>query len=155
MIAGKSKRYLERLIALTLISIVVLAFFVRVNKMSAIIEREAVTQTLSTIRLGMQFYMIKTMVDGMRIDLEKYAGANPFELLQQPPANYAGEFGPEELHNVAEGRWYYDKSAGHLVYRVSHYPLYEGDSRRELRYRLNVSSDDIFVLRLLEVEEET
>ena len=43
------------------------------------------------------------------------------------------------------------------MYRVSHYPLYEDDNRKELRYRLRFSgaADDIFSLHLSAVEEET
>jgi general secretion pathway protein G len=45
-------------------------------------------------------------------------GSNPMDLLQPPPANYAGE--KQDVDPAAEkgGRWYFDLDARELVYRV-------------------------------------
>jgi hypothetical protein len=152
----KSKRWLERLIALILASIAVLVFFERVEKISLIAERESVQQSLSSMRVGIQMFVLTDITRGRTADMRAYENANPMRFQDQEklPVNYAGEFGAEEAANVRNGQWYYDTSAGHFVYKVSHYPLYENDARRELRYRLRFA-DDVFSLRLVDVEEET
>ncbi|HEY3487906.1 MAG TPA: hypothetical protein VGL10_07560 [Gammaproteobacteria bacterium] len=149
------KRYFEWMISLIMLMVVVLVFFVQINKLSAIAERESIQQTLSTIRLGMQFYALKKIVVGEVPRMEQYADTNPLEMLQQPPANYAGEFTASESSNAMPGQWYYDTSAKQLVYRVAHYPLFDAEAEpKELRYQLQVSdaADDAFSLRLLAVE---
>lgn len=150
----KSKRWLERLIALILASIMVLVFFERVERISIVAERESVQQYLSTARVGVQMFVLADIVNGKAADMRAYENTNPMRFYSELPSNYAGEFSTEEAANVRSGQWYYDTSVNQLVYRVSHYPLYEGDARRELRYRLRFS-DDIFSLRLVELEEET
>jgi hypothetical protein len=154
----KSRRYLEYLVSLVLISTVVLVFFVQINKMVVIAEEEMVQQTLSTVRLGMQFHVLNKIVGGEVPVMDQYADTNPLDLLIQPPANYAGEFSAEESAGVAPGKWYYDKSASQLVYRIANYPLLgEAEGFRELRYRLRISDmkTNPFNLQLLPVEEET
>lgn len=153
---GKSKRWLERLVALILVLILVSVFFVRVEKISIVAERESVQQCLSSIRVGVQMFVLSDVMRGRIADMRAYENANPMRLQDQEklPVNYAGEFSAEEAAGLRGGQWYYDTTAGQLVYRVSHYPLYEGDARRELRYRLRFS-DDIFSLRLVELKEET
>lgn len=159
MVSEKSKRWLERLIALILVSILVLVFFGRIEKISVIAERESVQQCLSSMRVGIQMFVLTDITRGRVADMRAYENANPmrFQDREKLPLNYAGEMNAAEAAALGRGLWYYDTSAGHLVYRVSHYPLYEGDTRRELRYRLRFSEaqGDIFSLRLLELEEET
>jgi hypothetical protein len=155
----RGKRWLERLIALILVLVVVLVFFAQVEKISVVAERESVQQCLSSLRLGIQFFILTDMVNGKTADIRVYEDTNPMQFQDQAklPVNYAGEFNAQEAAAVGAGRWYYDKTANQLVYRVSHYPLYEGDVRTELRYRLRFSdvADDLFSLHLSAVEEET
>jgi hypothetical protein len=136
-----------------------LVFFGQVEKISVIAERESVQQCLSSLRVGIQFFILSDMVNGKAADMRVYEDTNPMQFQDQTklPVNYAGEFSAEEAAAVAAGRWYYDTTARQLVYRVSHYPLYEGDTRKELRYRLRSSdtADDLYSLRLSAVEEET
>jgi hypothetical protein len=157
--AEKSKRWLERLIALILASVMVLVFFGRVEKISTAAERESVQQCLSSLRVGMQFFALSDIVRGRVADMRIYENTNPMQFQDQEklPPNYAGEFDTEDAVTIGGGQWYFDKSARQLVYRVSHYPLYEGDNRQELRYRLEYSDvvGDVFSLRLSPVEGET
>jgi hypothetical protein len=154
MEAPKSKRWLERLIALILASIVVLVFFERVEKISIVAERESVNQYLSTTRVGIQMFVLEDIVRGRVADIRSYENTNPMRFYKALPSNYAGELNARDAANIKAGQWFYDTSSNQLVYRISHYPLYENDARRELRYRLRFA-DDIFSLRLVEAEEET
>lgn len=158
MTSERSKRRLERLIALILASIMVLVFFAKVEKISVAVERESVQQSLSSIRVGIQMFVLSDIIrGGGTADMRSYENTNPMRFQEKLPMNYAGEFDPEETANIVGGQWYYDKSANHLVYRVAHYPLFEGDSRRELRYRLQFSdaADEVSSLRLVVAEQET
>jgi general secretion pathway protein G len=154
---GKSKRWLERLIALIMASIMVLVFFERVEKLTLIAERESVNQYLSTTRVGIQMFVLDDIVRGKLADIRTYENTNPMRFYQELPSNYVGEFSAEAAASVKPGQWYYDTTARKLVYRVSHYPLYEGDRRKELRYRLHASATGsaLSSLSLIEVKEET
>lgn len=152
----KNKRRLEQLIALLLASILVMTFFIYVQKVSIVVERESVRQSLSSIRVGIRMFILTDIVHGGAVNMRAYENTNPMQFQEKPPVNYAGEFSSEEAVKVMPGNWYYDLSARQLVYRVSHYPLFENDNRRELRYRLQFSdmAGDVFSLRLSAVEEE-
>jgi hypothetical protein len=157
MTSGKSKRWLERLIALMLASVMVLVFFERIEKIAIIAERESVQQYLSTTQVGIQMFMLADIVQGNVADMRSYENTNPMRFYKILPSNYAGELSTKEVASIRGGQWYYDKSANQLVYRISHHPLYEGDARKELRYRLQYSdaADIISSLYLKELEEET
>lgn len=157
MASEKSKRWLEWMIALILVSIVVLVFFQKIQKVVIVAERESVNQCLSSIRVGIQLFILSDIVRGKVADMRAYENSNPIQFQKEPPPNYAGEFGAEEAANVRDGQWYYDTSANQLVYRVSHYPLFNNDYRKELRYRLQFSEsgdNNPLKLRLLAVEKE-
>lgn len=155
----KSKRWLERLIALILVSAVVLAFYGRAQRIFVVVERESVQQFLSSVRLGIQIFVLTDIARGRVADMRAYNHTNPMRLQDQEklPVNYAGELDVEAATGVSGGQWYYDKSVGQLVYRVMHYPLFENDDRRELRYSLQFSNiaGDAFSLHLIEVKAGT
>ncbi|HEX5054889.1 MAG TPA: hypothetical protein VFX02_00175 [Gammaproteobacteria bacterium] len=153
----KSKRWLERLIALIMASIMVLVFFGRVEKILLVTERESVNQYLATTRVGIHLFVLDNIVRGRVADIRSYENANPMRLYKELPSSYAGEFSAQEAAHVKPGQWYYDTTARQLVYRISHYPLYEGDSRKELRYRLHASTTGSALsnLSLIEVKEKT
>jgi hypothetical protein len=102
-------------------------------------------------------FVLADIVNGKVATMRDYENTNPMRFYTELPTSYAGEFNAEEAAGVRNGQWYYDTTANQLVYRVSHYPLYEGDARRELRYRLGFSeaAGDIYNLRLMALDEGT
>lgn len=67
---------------------------------------------------------------------------NPMPLLAvdpaQVPSNYLGELQRPDPRNIAGGQWYFDRSAGVLVYRVKNRRFFDSDwpGPAMVRYRL-------------------
>jgi hypothetical protein len=130
----RAKRYLEWLISGLLIGVVVLILFGKLNRLAASTERESVQQTLSAVRMGIQIFIFKNMLQGKHDDLSGYENTNPMDMLSHPPGNYAGAYSAEQSVEVPSGRWYFDLSSQQLAYRMTY--SFEGANVTELRYRL-------------------
>ena len=48
--------------------------------------------------------------------ISQLTGQNPVVWLAEPPGNYLGAFGADEMREKSPGNWYFDTSKGQLVY---------------------------------------
>jgi hypothetical protein len=84
-------------------------------------ERAAVQSTLGALRTALVLDYVQSMLPQRKRALatadRPAAPPNPFTLLQQPAANYAGEIPAALLQEVAPGRWVYDSRCGCIGYK--------------------------------------
>ncbi len=79
---------------------------------------------------------------------EMLAGANPMDLLLQPPSNYLGAFESIDTSSVGRRLWYFDRSRQELVYLVNDstgvFYLLDGEEfpTAELRFRIVAEYED-------------
>lgn len=130
----KSNRF-NFLLAVILISLLSIIFYIRVNHVSNEAEKISMQQTLSTIRLGVQFYTLRKTIAGKSKDLWIYEDENPINMLEQPPANYVGEFSEDKQANIKPGEWYYDITNKELVYKVINIEVFTEKIQRSLEFR--------------------
>jgi hypothetical protein len=133
---NRAKRYFEWLISGLLIGGVLLILFSKLNQLALSVERESIQQTLSTVRMGVQIFIFKNMIEGKHRDLRSYENMNPIEMLGHPPENYAGAYSAAQSTEVPSGRWYFDLSSRELVYRMTYLLFGDASGKTELRYRL-------------------
>lgn len=152
-VSYRSKRYLENLLGFGLMAVMVLIFFVYVDRLTISAERASVQQTLSILRQGVQVFMFSKMVDSRQRDFAEYANGNPFALLSRMPEHYAGEYSARDGEQVPAGHWYFDLDSRQAVYRFRNRPLWnEADGDREIRLSLQYApASNPLPLRLLEV----
>lgn len=124
------KRQFEHLLSLLVIAAAVIVLFVFVNRVSAPAERVRVQYTLSGLRSAVQVKELTALVTGG--SLAGRAGTNPVDLMEVPPAAYAGLYA--EGRKPRPGRWYFDAGAGELVYVIINRENF--NAARELRFRL-------------------
>ncbi|WP_296509992.1 hypothetical protein [Rhodoferax sp.] len=84
-------------------------------------ERAAVQSTLGALRTALVLDYVNSMLPQRKRAAEPVRGVpitpNPFAMLQQPAANYAGEVPAALLQEVAPGRWVFDKGCGCIGYK--------------------------------------
>lgn len=84
-------------------------------------ERAAVQSTLGALRTALVLDYVNSKIPASAkarsASTAFSALPNPFDLLQQPAANYAGEVPAALLQEVAPGRWVFDKRCGCVGYK--------------------------------------
>jgi hypothetical protein len=84
-------------------------------------ERAAVQSTLGALRTALVLDYVHRMIPASSkakaVAPTSASLPNPFDLLQQPAANYAGEVPAALLQEVAPGRWVFDKRCGCVGYK--------------------------------------
>lgn len=94
-------------------------------------ERAAVHQVVGGLQAAVSLELLTRITRGDDEDrsLAALEGSNPMQLLVDPPYNYVGERdGPRDAdlaESVAPGRWYFDRRAAQLVYRVRYPARFE------------------------------
>lgn len=152
-VSYRSKRYLENLLGLGVIAVLLLIFFVYVDRLATDVEQAGVQQTLSVLRQGVQVFMLSKMIDGER-RFEKYDNGNPFAMLLKTPEDYAGEYSARDGLRLPAGRWYFELDTRQAVYRFMNAPLWKdetGEKEIRLSLRFEPAEGNALPLKLREV----
>lgn len=84
-------------------------------------ERAAVQSTLGALRTALVLDYVRGMLPAAKARPARNSPLsevpNPFSMLQQPAANYAGEVPASLMQEVAPGRWVFDKRCGCVGYK--------------------------------------
>lgn len=81
-------------------------------------ERASFIAVLGQLRAGVNLQMMSAIAEGSWQRLDALDGSNPMDLMLEVPGNYLGEF-PKIDASLPRRSWYFDTSAGHLVYHVN------------------------------------
>lgn len=81
-------------------------------------ERASFLAVLGQLRAGVNLQMMTAIAEGSWNRLDRLDGSNPMNLMLEVPANYLGEFATVNA-SLPRRSWYFDTSAGHLVYQVN------------------------------------
>jgi general secretion pathway protein G len=95
-----------------------------------------VEATLAALKMGLQFQLAELIVTNRQMTAAQLERENPIRWLQEPPANYLGEY----TKPPQPGNWYYATSARELVYvpNNSAYLDARRSENKELRFRVAV-----------------
>ncbi len=78
-------------------------------------ERALVGSSLASLRTAL---VLNRLAQRVRPEDKSLAVQNPFLLLQQIPANFAGEVSMRNVHRVAPGSWVFDPACPCVGYRL-------------------------------------
>lgn len=116
------------------------------TRLMADAEQASMIATLSNVRRALMLEALAHLVHG---DLEAVAGlrdANPMQVLDHLPPNYAGVHDDGDAAGVPGGSWYFDPALPALVYRAAHAQRFEsalaGPPRARFRVRLAFDDAD-------------
>lgn len=77
--------------------------------------------------------------------VERYEGANPMDLMLEPPSNYLGAFGSVDSSSLPRRSWFFDATRKELVYLVNDatqvYLIQNGNSIQSNEIRFKITAD--------------
>ena len=134
------KRHYEFLLAVIVISMTSLVFYVWVERLAVQVEKSKVQYTLSNLRACIKIHELTLLVTGREMELSRDDRGNPFAFMDTPPPDYAGELSAKTI--VKKGRWYFNSDNGELVYVVLSTDS-NPDKAGRLRYQLRLSDSKL------------
>ncbi len=107
-------------------------------------EKAAMETQRLMMRAGMDLQIAGLISSGRERDIAKLAGRNPADWLREKPANYLGAFAGAPSGSNADSGWYFDSSAGELVYLPKRHANLKPDrsGRFRIRFHVTLSAQD-------------
>ena len=114
------RRLFEQALLILLVGGIVWALMDKARDTRAAAEFAAVQVNLATLRVAMAVDRMHRAVKSGGAQAKAASAANPFLLLERPPANYAGEvdLAIARAGALAPGDWFYDRHLALVGYRV-------------------------------------
>jgi hypothetical protein len=146
--------------------VLLLAWFVleRADGLAAAMEKVKLSTTVSQLQTAVQLVAAARVINGDRAALAALEGANPMQFGEAEPAgnrlrpvlpaanslladthSYLGELDNPDPRHIAGGKWYYDRQAGVLVYRVENEAYFSTPliGPKRARFRVMMDYDDL------------
>lgn len=115
----KNVRLVEWSVVAVVVLVLVGTFGYQLQVMQGQAERGAILANLGALRTAFILEHLRQAVHATQPEVAKLQH-NPFLLLEQLPANYAGEFGIRQIDAAAPGSWVYDPECMCIGYRPQH-----------------------------------
>jgi len=134
----------ELALVVVILGVLVLIFTRRIQRVEAEMERTSVELMARQIRNYLTVMKMTALAEGRYAGIARWAGGNPFELMQYKPDDYFGETTRDTPDKVPPGNWYYDKRDGNLIYKVrrSGYLRTDLAGPARIRFRLDINYQD-------------
>ncbi len=108
----------ELIVVISIISTLFVFAAERLMKLAVQAERAQVEQTIGVLKSALAMEIAAHVARDTIPELTKWVGANPMDLLADPPKTYLGALDHPDPASIEGGHWYFDRQAGYLVYRV-------------------------------------
>jgi len=111
---------LELVVSIVLFAIFVTVFLERTLYYKEYAEMTAMEMTVANMRSGLRYKVADLIMNNRMSEIATLADENPMTWLSSSPENYLGEY-DSAPGAVAQGKWYYDRTAHELVYTLNHW----------------------------------
>ena len=130
---------IELILVLIVISVLAVTALDRFLYYQERAEKAAMESTLAAFKMGLQFQLAELIVTNRQMAAAQLERENPMRWLQEPPANYLGEY----TTPTQPGNWYYAINEHELVYvpNNSAYLDTRRSANKELRFRVAIHYD--------------
>lgn len=108
----------ELLVVISIISTLFVFAAGRLMKLAVQAERAQVQQIVGTLKSALAMEIAAHVARDTIPELKKWIGANPMDLLADPPKTYLGVLDRPDPARIEGGHWYFDRRQEVLVYRV-------------------------------------
>jgi prepilin-type N-terminal cleavage/methylation domain-containing protein len=126
----------EFAVSMSIVTVLAGILLVRTQQYRGEVERQAVEQTIGLLRVALQIQETKATGPDRRAVLARLAEQNPFDLLEQKPQNYLGEYYSPELEKIPEGNWVFDRRDKTLTYLLSSHKSFSFPSSNFLKFKV-------------------
>lgn len=90
----------------------------RFAEFPAAAERANFTATVAQLQAGINLQSMEYVINGQATQAQYFNAANPMDFMLETPSNYIGAFDLVDTERLPRRSWYFDRTAGHLVYLV-------------------------------------
>jgi type II secretory pathway pseudopilin PulG len=133
---GRGYAVVEFAVAVTVFGVLVAVLLWRTRQYNAEMEREAVQLTVHVLRNALQSRLVGAGPAPRADELARLAEANPFDLLEQKPANYLGEYYSPDLNSLHRGNWVFDRRDKTLIYLLNSDESFSLNASRLLKFKV-------------------
>jgi len=106
-------------------------------------ERANFTSIMMQLKAGVTLQMMNGIASGKWHELAVLEGSNPMNLMLETPTNYVGELGQLDVSQLPRRIWYFDATAGELVYLANNtnnlYAMVNGGAQPADHVRLRIA----------------
>jgi hypothetical protein len=164
----RSLSRLELTVAAIIIFIIAAIFMRQVLVMAARAEKKFLEVSVININTALHHQAALLYLNGQKAKLLEMDGMNPFKLMQSAadvsiegnegetmdvytgiqyrilPSRYRGEVDDQDPDTIEAGYWYFDRSQGLLLYRVSNDEFFNSDNSKMalIRFRVVLNYED-------------
>ena len=135
----------ELIVVICIVSVMAGLLLNRLHVYQEAAEKASMQQTAAAIKSALQLRVASYLINGRDNDIEGLRNVNPVSLLQEKPAEYAGEFYADAYTRVRPGSWYFDAAQRELVYVLNLAANFRPgrDGRNWVRYRVKIEYEAV------------
>jgi general secretion pathway protein G len=126
----------ELAISLIVFGVLATVMLVRTQQYHGEVERQAVQRTVEVVRTALRIRLTNGGRAVGPAELARIAEQNPFDLLQQKPDNYLGEYYSPDLEAMPAGNWVFDRRDKTLVYLLSSHRSFSFNASKFLKFKV-------------------
>lgn len=129
---------LELIVVVIIVALLITVAIGRLMILQADAERVTMETVVGTLRSALGIRVAEAIVRQDLNGLRALVASNPMDQLAEVPASYLGAFDHPDADRLEDGHWYFDRSAGELVYLVRNKAYFSGGSANPPRVRFAV-----------------
>jgi len=129
---------LEFAVTVTMIGILMGLLLQRIWYYQGEAEKTAVEMTVANVRTALEIKVAEGNLPGRKVDLTVLAEENPFNLLKNKPANYAGELFHPSDKDIGEGKWCFDRADKSLIYLLNNRNSFVDAQSKRLKFKVKL-----------------
>ena len=132
----------ELAVVASVFAILMAVFLNRVRDYQRQAQQVAVAQMLGVLRTSLRVQVLYLYLADRRDKLPALAGRNPFDWLEDKPANYLGEFAQPDLVKLPTGNWLYDKKEQKIIYLFSNGNIFPSAGVDAVKFKVTLPGAD-------------
>ena len=132
----------ELAVVASVFAILMAVFLNRVRDYQQQAQQVAVAQMLGVLRTSLRVQVLHLYLADRRDKLPALAGQNPFDWLEDKPANYLGEFAQPDLAKLPAGNWLYDKKEQKIIYLFSNGNIFPSAGGDAVKFKVTLPGAD-------------
>ncbi|UQV43522.1 type II secretion system GspH family protein [Janthinobacterium lividum] len=132
----------ELAVVASVFAILAAVFLNRVRDYQQQAQQVAVAQMLGVLRTSLRVQVLQLYLADQRAKMPALARQNPFDWLEDKPANYLGEFAQPDLAKLHAGNWLYDRKEQKIIYLFSNSNIFPSTGVDAVKFKVTLPGVD-------------
>lgn len=126
----------ELAIVAIIVSVLAGVLLARMQQYRGEAQLESVRQTIGLLQVAMELRVVKAGGPAHPAELRRLAEENPFDWLDQKPANYVGEYYSPDLQEIPSGNWVFDRRDKTLIFLLNEHKTFAFSASNFLKFKV-------------------